>query len=96
MNYGELEGNRILNRSTYELMWKPAGPRFQNVGLCWHLAKHGNWQVVYHSASDKDFTSYVALLPERSFGLVLASNFSETPSEKIVKDALNVVSDLEK
>ncbi len=52
--------------------------------------------MVYHSASDKDFTSYVALLPERSFGLVLASNFSETPSEKIVKDALNVVSDLEK
>ena len=59
MNRGELQGVRILEGSSYELLWTPAvrvGIRDYlpvDVGLSWFLSDFGGYQTVFHRRGDK-------------------------------------------
>src|SRR5262249_454321 len=57
LNRGELDGKHILKPSTYELMWKPAGEQFPQIGISWFLNKHREHAVVMHSGGDTGFVS---------------------------------------
>jgi CubicO group peptidase (beta-lactamase class C family) len=93
LNRGELGGRRILQASSYELLWAKAtrvGPG-SFIGLSWFIRDRGGRRVVFHSGGDTGFRSYIMLLPDDGIGVVLASNWDETPREVLIEAILDMV-----
>lgn len=90
INRGELDGKRILKSSTYDLMWKPAGEQWQQIGISWFLRKYKDYMVVTHSGGDVGFVSNLVLLPEKSIAVVMMSNYDRAPLGLITNAALDV------
>jgi CubicO group peptidase (beta-lactamase class C family) len=90
LNRGELDGKRILKASTYDLMWKPAGEPFPQVGISWFLNKYREHAVVTHSGGDTGFVSNLVLLPEKRIAVVMMSNYDRAPLRAITNAALDV------
>lgn len=90
MNRGELDGKRILKSSTYDLMWKPAGEQFPQIGISWFLNKYKDNAVVTHSGGDTGFVSNLMLLPEKKIAVVMMSNYDRAPLRVITNAALDV------
>jgi CubicO group peptidase (beta-lactamase class C family) len=91
LNRGELDGKRILKPSTYDLMWKPAGEQFPQIGISWFLNKYREHAVVMHSGGDTGFVSNLVLIPERKIAVVMMSNYDRAPLRAITNAALDVV-----
>jgi CubicO group peptidase (beta-lactamase class C family) len=90
LNRGELDGKRILKPSTYDLMWKPAGEQWQQIGISWFLRKHKEYRVVTHSGGDVGFVSNLVLIPDKSIAVVMMSNFNRAPLAVLTDAALDV------
>jgi CubicO group peptidase (beta-lactamase class C family) len=90
LNRGELDGKRVLKASTYDLMWKPAGEQFQQVGISWFLRKFKDYPTVTHSGGDTGFVSNLVLIPEKSIAVVMMSNFDRAPLGVLTQAALDV------
>jgi len=73
MNRGELGGKRILQASTYDLMWKPAeeigeaagGTPVTSEGTSWFLGEYRGNFLVTHSGGDIGFITDLAMLPDK-------------------------------
>lgn len=76
MNHGQLDGKRILEEQTYDVMWKPArqlnGERA--VGISWFLGKYRGQNTVWHGGGDTGYSTLLILLPQKKTALVLMSN----------------------
>ena len=90
MNRGELDGKRILKTTSYDLMWKPAGERFPQIGISWFLNKYKEHAVVTHSGGDTGFVSNLVLLPDKKIAVVIMSNYDRAPLRTITNAALDV------
>jgi CubicO group peptidase (beta-lactamase class C family) len=90
LNRGELDGQRILKPSTYELLWKPAAPvpeRPWHVAISWFLADVNGDQIVMHSGGDDGFATHLAFSPARKAGVVMMFNSDEISSIKPIWEA---------
>jgi CubicO group peptidase (beta-lactamase class C family) len=77
---GELEGTRILQDSSYDVLWAPSAEMgTSQVGLSWFLRDFDGIPTISHGGGDTGFSSYIILLPEDNSGFVLASNYDRTP-----------------
>ena len=88
LNHGELDGQRILKQSTYDLMWKPTvevefcrGADRRDcrkpgiyVGLSWFVGNHQGHTGISHSGGDDGFTTYLLLVPDTDMALVVMCN----------------------
>ena len=88
LNHGELDGNRILKASTYDVMWKPAaevefcrGNDLNNcrkpgisVGISWFLENKEGHQIVSHSGGDDGFRTNFVLVPDLGVGIIVMQN----------------------
>jgi len=82
MNRGELEGTRILDASSYELLWTPAveagvsdgRPRY--IGLSWFLSDYGEYQTVSHGGRDIGYQTYFVMVPDAGVAVIVLSNYS--------------------
>lgn len=75
LNRGELEGNRILNPASYELLWNPTGSMGNvQVGLSWFLGEHNGHRTVSHSGGDTGFASNLVLVPALKLSVVVMIN----------------------
>ena len=90
LNRGELDGKRILKASTYDLMWKPAGEQFPQIGISWFLNKYKEHAVVTHSGGDTGFVSNLVLLPDKRIAVVMMSNYDRAPLRVLTNAALDV------
>ena len=90
MNRGELDGKRILKTTSYDVMWKPAGEKFPQIGISWFLNKYKEQAVVTHSGGDTGFVSNLVLLPEKKIAVVMMSNYDRAPLRAITNAALDV------
>jgi CubicO group peptidase (beta-lactamase class C family) len=89
LNHGELDGLRILNRSTHDLMWKPAaetGQKGLRVGISWFLDESKSDHLVEHAGGDDGFLTYLALCPARKLAVILMVNSDHGPPMKRVLD----------
>ena len=81
MNRGELEGSRILDASSYELLWTPTvevGVRDNKrvyVGLSWFLSEHAGSQKVYHGGRDIGYQTDLVMLPDAGVAVIVLSNY---------------------
>ncbi len=90
LNRGELDGKRILKSSTYDVMWKPAGENYSNVGISWHLGTFHDHATVSHGGSDTGFRTDLMMIPDRKAAVVCMSNSGWFTPNKISRAALEV------
>src|SRR5262249_12527716 len=90
MNRGELDGKRILKASTYDLMWKPAGEKFQQIGISWFLAKYRDLTIVQHSGGGTGFVRNLLMIPDQSIAVVMMSNYDRAALRPLTNAALDV------
>ena len=100
---GELDGKRILEKSTRERMWKEAreiaspGPdvRRQAIGLSWFLGQHRGRKIVSHGGGDTGYLTDLVLVPEGRKAVVWMMNVDFLDPAPITRAALDVVLGLE-
>jgi CubicO group peptidase (beta-lactamase class C family) len=82
MNRGELEGRRILDASSYELLWAPAveagvrDGRPVHVGLSWFLSDSAGHPTVSHGGRDTGYQTNLVMVPDAGVAVVVLSNYS--------------------
>lgn len=84
LNRGELDGRRILQASSYDLLWKPQvdvpeppnAPYDVKVGLSWFLLGHQGHRLVGHGGSDRGFQTFLVLAPDDGVAVVMMINCS--------------------
>jgi CubicO group peptidase (beta-lactamase class C family) len=82
MNHGELNGQRILQASTYTSMWKPSedigdaaiGTHVTSEGISWYLGTYRGNFLVTHSGGDLGFITDLAMLPDKKLAVVWMAN----------------------
>ena len=87
LNRGELDGQRILQAKSYDLLWTPTAETTMDgsrIGLSWFLGQHSTHRTVFHPGGDTGFRSYILLLPDDGIGIALVSNWDGTPREALV------------
>lgn len=91
MNMGSYNERRILDSSSYDLLWKPWYNN-SNVGLSWFLGKYKYEATVGHDGGDTGFNTSLVLLPEKSIAVIVLCNLSPAPVSKIKNAALDLLS----
>jgi len=93
MNKGVLKENKILESSSYDLLFKPQATidEQQSIGLSWFLGTHRDTKTISHGGGDLGFRSYIIMLPEKSIALVTASNFEGTPMNILTKGVIDIM-----
>jgi CubicO group peptidase (beta-lactamase class C family) len=89
LNHGELDGRRILDRATHDLMWKPAaetGQKGIRIGISWFLEESKGDHLVMHPGGDDGFLTYLCLCPDRKLAVILMSNSDYGPPMKRILD----------
>ncbi|HJZ81635.1 MAG TPA: serine hydrolase [Pyrinomonadaceae bacterium] len=91
LNRGELDGKRILKDSTYDIMWKPAGDKWQQIGISWFLGTYREHRTISHSGGDTGFLSNLVMIPAQSIAVVMMVNSDRDPGLRpFTKAALDV------
>ena len=91
---GELHGQRILPRESYDLLWGPSTETTTDgvrIGLSWFLSDYEGHSIVSHSGSDTGFRSYILLMPDDGIGVVIASNWSGTDTAALANEIAHLV-----
>jgi CubicO group peptidase (beta-lactamase class C family) len=97
MNKGELEGRRILDASSYELLWEPAvlvGARDnipRHVGLSWFLSSYAGYQTVSHGGRDIGYWTNFVMVPDAGVAVIVLSNYFglDSPVDQVTGLALD-------
>ena len=100
---GELDGKRILEKSTRDRMWTQAreiaspGPdvRRQAIGLSWFLGQHRGRRIVSHGGGDTGYLTDLVLVPEGRKAVVWMMNVDFVDPAPITRAALDVALGLE-
>jgi CubicO group peptidase (beta-lactamase class C family) len=94
---GERSGTRILNTESYDLLWTPSSQFNEtlSVGLSWFLEDYEGRRLVGHGGGDTGYVSYILLVPDEGFGIILASNYDQTPIRDIGFGLLDIMLGLE-
>jgi CubicO group peptidase (beta-lactamase class C family) len=95
LNYGDLDGHRILKRSTYDVMWQANDMTLSKagkVGISWFVSDYRNHKTVSHGGADTGSNSFVMLLPDDSIGLVMMTNsdFAFDQLREIIRASLDL------
>ncbi len=91
---GELNGQRILPRESYDLLWQPSTDNMEDgvrVGLSWFLSDYEGHPVVSHGGGDTGFRSFILLMPDDGIGVVIASNWSGTDTGALGNEIAHLV-----
>jgi len=71
-------------------MWRPGSEVSTGIGISWKLGKRGRYQIVSHAGRDTGYRSFIMLIPEKSLGIVAATNYDRTPIENIMDAAMTI------
>jgi CubicO group peptidase (beta-lactamase class C family) len=93
MNKGVLKGRRILEESSYDLLFGPQVRIDQNrsIGLSWFLDRYRDIKTISHSGGDLGYRSYIIMLPEQSLAVIVASNFTATPISNVTFGVVDIM-----
>jgi CubicO group peptidase (beta-lactamase class C family) len=98
MNRGELEGRRILDASSYELLWAPAvevgvrDNKLVHVGLSWFLSEQAGYEKVFHGGADIGYQTDLVMVPDAGVAVIVLSNYfgPNNPVSEVTRLALSL------
>lgn len=93
MNKGVYKGKRILQESSYKLLFTVQKEISENraIGLSWFISRYRDVNLISHSGGDLGFRSNFVMIPEKSIALVIASNYDATPVTEITLGVLDIL-----
>jgi len=97
LNKGVIDGERILETSSYDLLWKPykttgMGIRNNEIGLSWFLGGASGDRVISHSGGDMGFCADLVLLPEKSTAVIVLCNLIPVRMSIVTNVILSILS----
>ncbi len=90
LNYGQYKNERILDSTSYSLLWKPSKIE-TDIGLCWFLYNYNGKKTVEHSGADLGYRANFLMLPENSQAVIVLSNIQYAPVGGITFAALDIL-----
>jgi CubicO group peptidase (beta-lactamase class C family) len=93
LNHGELNGTRILNEQSCNLLWQPSVHLSErtSIGLGWVLSEHRGFSTISHSGDDLGYSSDLKLIPEKKIGIIMASNYMSTPISSLLEGTADIL-----
>jgi CubicO group peptidase (beta-lactamase class C family) len=89
---GEYDGKRILQRASYDLLWKPWMQTTKDqAGLSWFIGVHRDLQTIGHGGSDTGFRSQLLMIPEKGIGVTVMCNLNPAPLEELAGGILDLL-----
>lgn len=98
MNKGLFKGNRILNASSYDILWTPTKNNNNidmPVGLSWFIARTNSGLEISHGGGDTGYRTYLLMIPEKNFALVVLCNCENAPIRQIIKAITDITNGVE-
>ena len=88
IQYGELDGVRILKKETVEEMRRVQNPSIDpQGGIIWYYKDLSNWTLLGHNGGDMGVTTEMFFRPADGTGVILLMNGDCTPSvDRAIKD----------
>lgn len=79
INRGELDGQRVLNPASYDLIWAPViasglDAPYDKFGMGWYANDSGDHLRIAYQAMDIGFNTAIQLLPDEKMGVVVLVN----------------------
>jgi CubicO group peptidase (beta-lactamase class C family) len=96
LNKGQFDGSQVISPASHDLLWQPRvmvdnkNPD-EYIGLCWFLGKYKGEKTVGHTGGDIGFRTNLALLPDKSAGVVVLSNTYPAPTDAITNALLDII-----
>lgn len=93
LNKGKFNGKRILKEESYDLLYGNSAKvnSRTSIGLSWFLGNHKGVKTISHSGSDTGYTSFFSMLPEKDIGIIVLSNYSNTPIGAVSRIVTDIV-----
>jgi CubicO group peptidase (beta-lactamase class C family) len=93
MNKGVYRGKRILDESSYKLLFEPQAKIDENrsIGLSWFLEQRHELKTISHGGGDLGFRSFLIMIPEKSLAVIAASNYDGTPIAELALGVLDIM-----
>jgi len=88
---GTLEGKRILDAASYDIMWEPAVKADNPVGISWLIEDIGPFRMLSHGGGDPGFRTEFYIVPDRSIGVVVMANAWEDQINPVAMRAINIL-----
>jgi CubicO group peptidase (beta-lactamase class C family) len=94
---GEHDGGRLLDPSTFDLLWTThyspheALQDIDSLGYIFRIAKLGDKKIIYHTGSVSGFTATLDIIPEDGIGILTAANLSEELTTRVTTKLKNRV-----
>jgi CubicO group peptidase (beta-lactamase class C family) len=97
LNYGLLDGVRILDAQVWEQMWQPRRETGNGnaIALGWFVGEYRGRRVVGHDGGDVGFTSNLALLPDDQIGVAVMCNTAPAYLEAVTHMILDLILGIE-
>ncbi len=90
VNRGEINGNRILKDSTYDIMWTSTNDDWKQMGISWFIGEHQGHQTISHSGGTIGYGSFLIMIPSKSLAVIVMSNYERAAVIDLAKTALDV------
>ena len=93
INRGSNEKGRILQASSYDLLWKEYFQADQDsiVGLSWMKGDYKGFVTIGHGGSDDGFRSQLTMIPDERLGVTVMSNLNPAPVDDLVRGILDIL-----
>lgn len=91
LNRGLFKGKRILEASSYEMMWRPAVREDNPVGISWLIENFGPYKMFSHGGGDPGYRTEFYIIPDKAVGVVVMANCWEDQINPIALKVLNLL-----
>ncbi len=93
LNLGTLKDSRIIEESTYKLIWHPIMPinEKEQIGLSWFMRAYKSRTLFGHEGSDIGFRSSFAIVPENKVSISVYANLQSAPTRRIQQGILDII-----
>ncbi len=93
LNHGIWKGQRFLSEENHKKLWTPTFQVRENrkVGLSWFLSTYNGMTAISHGGSDEGVVSNLTMIPEKKWGVVIASNYDNAPVGHIARGIFSIL-----
>jgi CubicO group peptidase (beta-lactamase class C family) len=101
LNQGVFDGHRLLNPSSFDLMWTPVVQRrsssafYRYGGIGWTVGEFEGLRTISHGGGGFGWTGFLAMLPEKQCGFIFLCNEESTARERIIEAVTRAMLDQE-
>lgn len=100
LHQGRFNNKTVLSEASHEQMWKPykatgwPSAYYESMATGWFVGSFNGKTTYLHSGTDHGYRAIYCLIPEDKYGVVILSNYKETPVHSLLDRILSTVFDV--